>query len=191
MSNKNYLVTNRSASRVYYSVPELGIKGRDFQPGETKRVSLEELEGLSYIPGGATLIREYLQIQNEEARAELVGKVEPEYNMTPEQVKELILHGSQDEWLDCLDFAPQGVIDLIQTLSVELPLTDTVKMAAFQKKTGINLARAIEARQEELAEEAAAKVEDKPAERRVETKKTEATPTRRTSGEKYTVVKKG
>jgi len=45
---KTYLVTNRSASRVFYAVPELGIKSRTFQPGETKKISYEELEALNY-----------------------------------------------------------------------------------------------------------------------------------------------
>ncbi len=196
---KVYLVTNRSASQVHYSVPELGIKSRDFQPGETKKIGHEELVGLSYLPGGLELLKEYLQVQNEEARDDLIGAVEPEYNMTPEQVKELILHGSQDEWLDCLDFAPEGVIDLIKKLSVELPLTDTRKMAAFEKKTGSNLSRMIQAKQEEEAERAAAEAEanegqTQPARRRVQpqAKPTSTTGTeRRTSGSKYKVVNKG
>jgi len=35
--------------------------------------------------------------------------------------------GSLDEFLDCLDFAPEGVTDLIKTLAVELPLNDVAK----------------------------------------------------------------
>ena len=193
MAEKFYLVTNRSAGLVCYAIPEMGIKNREFQPGETKKISYEELANLSYLPGGLELIRGYLQVKNEEIREELIGAVEPEYNMSIEDVKELILHGSLDEWLDCLDFAPDGVIDLIKKLSVELPLTDTRKMEAFKEKKGVNLARAIRARQEELAEEKAAAGAEKPAERRVQkevVKETPKTPERRTTGSKYTVVKK-
>jgi len=64
MSEKFYLVTNRSAGTLSYSVPDLGIKNRFFQIGETKRISLKELEGLSYIPGGREIMRNYLQIQD-------------------------------------------------------------------------------------------------------------------------------
>ena len=190
MSEKMYLVTNRSAGTVGYAVPDLGVKNRFFQIGETKRISARELEGLSYVPGGRVLLSEYLQIRDEEIRQDLIGKVEPEYNMSIEDVKNLILTGSQDEWLDCLDFAPEGVIELIRQLSIELPLTDTIKMESFQKKTGINIARAIQAKKEEEAEVAAAKAkqeEEKP-QRRVattETKVEEETPARRTSGSKY------
>ena len=62
--DKIFRVTNRSASRVFYAVPELGIKSRKYEPGETKRVSYAELEGLSFIPGGMELMRDYLLIQD-------------------------------------------------------------------------------------------------------------------------------
>ena len=190
MSEKFYLVTNRSAGTLSYSVPDLGIKNRFFQIGETKRITLKELEGLSYIPGGREVMRNYLQIQDVKMREQLIGKTEPEYNMTAEDIKNLILTGSQDEWLDCLDFAPEGVIDLIRQLSVELPLTDTNKMESFKEKTGINIARAIQAKKEEEAEVAAAakKEEQEKPQRRVNitpVEKTETTPARRTSGSKY------
>ena len=184
-----FLVTNRSAGRVYYSVPDLGIKSREFQPGETKRLSYSELEGLSYLPGGMAIIKEYLQIKDEKAREDLVGQVEPEYNMTETEVKELITKGSMDEWLDCLDFAPEGVIDLIKDLSVSIPLTDTQKMAEFKKKKGVDLERMIRSKEEERAEEEAAKAQE------VKSNTTTASiptpiPARRTTGSKYKVINK-
>ena len=194
MSEDIYLVKNRSASRVHYSVPELGIKSRDFAPGEVKKIKREELEGLSYIPGGTNLIRNYLLITNPQAREEFVGKVEPEYNMTEKEVRELIINGSNDEWLDCLDFAPEGVIDLIKTLAIEIPLTDTVKMEQFKQKKGVDLARQIRAKQEEEAEIAAAQAQqDTRPQRRVQPTQEASepqNPQRRTSGSKYKVVKK-
>ena len=188
---KMFLVTNRSASRVFYSVPEIGVKSRDFQPGETKQISFEELQGLNYQPGGNALIRDYLLIQDPTARNEFCGRVEPEYNMTAADVKNLILTGSMDEWLDCLDFAPEGVIDLVKELSIELPLTDTRKMAAFKEKTGTDLAKMIQFHMEDVAEENAA--QDKPAERRAQKNaepEAPQTPARRTTGSKYKVVKR-
>lgn len=191
---KTFLVTNRSASQVFYAVPELGIKSRQFQPGETKKIPREELEGLNYQPGGNALIRDYLLIEDVDIRKEFCGKVEPEYNMKAEDVKELILHGSMDEWLDCLDFAPEGVLDLVKELSIKLPLTDTRKMEAYKKKTGKDLANMIQVHAEEVAEEEAKKAEDKAVERRTQkpaaTQEKAETSTRRTTGSKYTVVKK-
>lgn len=192
-SNKVFMVTNRSAGRVFYSVPDLGVKAREFQPGETKRLPYGELEGLSQLPGGMIIIRDYLQIQAEDAREELIGQVEPEYNMTEAEVRELILHGSMDEWLDCLDFAPEGVIDLIKSLSVEIPLTDTRKMETFKSKKNVDLERMIRSRQEERAEEEAmkAEAEAKSQQRRVVEQPTQASsPQRRTNGSKYKIVNK-
>lgn len=190
---KFYLVTNRSAGLVGYSLPEMGIKNREFQPGETKKISAEELINLGYKPGGVVLLRDYLQIKDEEVRDSLIGRVEPEYNMSIDDVKKLIQVGSMDEWLDCLDFAPEGVIDIIKTLSVELPLTDTNKMVAFKEKKGFDLARAIKAKQEDDAEAAAAGKQqtETTAQRRVQPKAEEPTTnSRRTSGSKYKVVNK-
>jgi len=191
------LVTNRSASRVCYAIPELGIKLRDFQPNETKKISYEELEALTYIPGGLKIMRDYLQIAEIKTREQLIGNVEPEYNMNEAQVKNLILTpGNYDEWLDCLDFAPEGVIDMIKNLSVKLPLTDTVKMQQFKEKTGIDIAKHIQIHQEEIAEQAAeaAKTEQQGRQRR--TRQTAAAeestaPVRRTDGSKYKVIKQG
>ena len=109
--------------------------------------------------------------------------------MTEQQVRDLILTGSMDEWLDALDFAPEGVIDLVKNLSVQLPLTDTNKMRVFQEKKGINLERMIRARQEELAE--AEQSNQAAAEKKAAEKAVAAVPAgRRTSGSKYKVVKK-
>jgi hypothetical protein len=193
--NKTFQVTNRSAGLVCYAIPEIGVKNREFQPGETKKISYEELNQLTYIPGGIELLRSYLQVQDEAVRTEVIGHTEPEYNMSVADVKELILHGTMDEWLDCLDFAPDGVIDLIRTLSIELPLTDTRKMEAFKEKKNIDLSRAIAAKREEEEELKAAQEQSEQRERRaakaVEPEKKPAAPTeRRTTGSKYNVVKK-
>ena len=192
MTDKKFTVINRSASIVHYSVPELGIKSRDFQPGESKQISYAELQGLSYMPGGRELIRDYLLIKDESAKNDLVGTTEPEYNMTSAEVVQLIQHGSLDEWLDALDFAPEGVIDLIKTLSVELPLTDTRKMDAFKEKKNVDIGRMIQAKKEIEAEEAAENDKPKSAPQRRTQKATTTTNTaRRTTGQKYKVVSQG
>jgi hypothetical protein len=42
----------RDNGAVIYSIPEMNGLRRVFQAGETKQVTFEELEKLSYIPGG-------------------------------------------------------------------------------------------------------------------------------------------
>ena len=118
-----YNVKNRSAGVATYKIPELGIR-RSFQAGEVKKISAEELEKLTYRPGGMALLANFLQIMEPEAIAKVGLKTEPEYNMNEQDIINLMKNGSLDEFLDCLDFAPPGVIDLIKKFSVSLPLTD-------------------------------------------------------------------
>ena len=150
-SNTMYLVTNRSASTVVYSIPEDGIR-RAFAPGETKKIRHGELEKLSYRDGGKVIISEYLLIRSEEAIADLGVPTEPEYFMTEEQVIDLMNNGSMDAWLDCLDFAPQGIIEMIKSLSVSVPLGDFNKRRALQEKTGFDVDAAIKHMEEEREE---------------------------------------
>ena len=184
--NTMYNVKNRSTSMVVYRIPETNLR-REFQPGETKRIAFGELEKLTYQPGGRELLEEFLQIVDEDATTDLNVHREVEYDMSEEQVKALLVSGSLDAFLDALDFAPVGVIDLIKSLSVSLPLTDYNKREALKKKTGFDVDSALRHLQEERAAEEAP-AEAAPAARRVQPK-TETTPGRRTEST-YKVIKK-
>lgn len=146
MLNKNTKIkaTNRSNSSIGYTLPDMNGLRRKFYPGETKEVSYEELQKLSYTPGGMRLLRQYLILDNEEAIATLIGGVELEYNYTDADIEKLLLNGSLDELLDCLDFAPSGVIDLVKDLAVKLEINDLSKRQAIQEKLGFNVTSAIE-----------------------------------------------
>ena len=148
--NKTYNVKNRSSSRVIYRIPELNIR-REFMPGETKKISYEELEKLSYRPGGENLIANYLQISDIEIAQEFNSgrPIELEYNFSEEDVRQLLTTGSLDSLLDALDFAPAGVIDLIKSIAISLPLTDLQKAAAIKAKTNFDVATAIRHVEEE------------------------------------------
>ena len=81
-------VRNRDNGTVGYTIPDLGNLHRNFQSGEVKKVTMEELRKLSYIPGGEAILRDYLVIEdNNEAIAELLGEVELEYTYTEEDVE--------------------------------------------------------------------------------------------------------
>lgn len=183
--NVTYNVKNRSAGLVVYSIPEMGAR-REFAPGETKKITFEELEKLTYVPGGRYLLAEYLQVGDIVNEAFNI-KTEPEYYLTDAEIIELIKTGSHDEWLDALDFAPVGVMDLIKTYSISVPLTDTVKIAALKNKTGFDVVAALANEKADKEEEPAFK-ETTPG-RRTQPK-TNATPGRRTEGSKYKVVSK-
>ena len=142
-SEDMFNVKNRSTSVVVYRIPESNLR-REWAPGEVKRIPFGELEKLTYQPGGRELIANFLQIMENEVTDDLNVHREPEYNMSEEQVRDLILNGSIDAFLDALDFAPLGVIDLIKTMSVQLPITDMAKREALKAKTGFDVDKAIE-----------------------------------------------
>ena len=180
---KLYIVKNRSACEVVYTIPEDGIR-RPFAPGETKRISLEELQKLGYQAGGREIMTNFLQIQEEEATEQLGIHREIEYDMSEQQIIELLKTGSLDALLDALDFAPTGVIDLIKTFAVQMPLNDMAKCDAIKEKTGFDVMAAIK---NNIADKT---VEEKPeatAERRVKPAEKAETPTRRTTTQ-YKVV---
>lgn len=141
-------VLNRDNGSVCYSIPEMNGLRRVYQSGETKQVTFEELQKLSYIPGGMTLLKQNLVILNDEAVDRLLGHVEPEYRYTEADVKKIMREGSLDQFLDCLDFAPDGVKELIKTLAVEMPLNDVNKRQAIFNKLGFNVDNAIRIKKE-------------------------------------------
>ena len=155
MADKIYKVKNRSAGVVIYRIPEDNIR-REFMPGETKAIPMVELEKLSYQPGGQMMMNNFLQIQSAEAQRELNIPVEQEYNYSEEDIVRIMQHGSLDEFLDMLDFAPQGVMDLVRQFAVSLPLNDIEKRRALKNKTGFDVNAALTHVEEEKQEDAEA-----------------------------------
>lgn len=156
-------VTNRSAGRVIYNIPEDHIR-REFYNKETKEIALSELEKLAQQPGGRKLIYNYLSIQDADAVGHLVNRpIEPEYWLTEDKIPEWMNTCSLDEFKDALDFAPEGIKDLIKKYAVSLPLNDFAKRQAMFEQLGFNVTKAIENSGEEGE---SAKI-GKPAERRV------------------------
>lgn len=179
-----YNVKNRSSSMVVYKLNDPAIR-REFAPGEVKRITFGELEKLTWQPGGRELLENFLQIMEEEVTEDLNVHRELEYDMSESQIADLMLKGSLDSFLDALDFAPMGVIDLIKKMAVSLPLTDIHKRRALKEKTGFDLDKALQHVEEERAAAAEKPVSSQP-ERRV--KPAEQTPGRRTTPD-YKVVK--
>ena len=187
MENKKIVeVRNRDSGYVGYSIRDLGI-WRNFAPGEVKRIPLEELESLQYAPGGEYTLKHLLMINDKDALSVLNITTEPEYFYTEAEVKELLTKGTLDQLKDCLDFAPEGVIELIKKVAVETELPDTLKRAAITKRTGFNIDNAIivnRVMDEPVAEE---KNEEK-VRRTAPILTSEETKTRRTNLPKYNVV---
>ena len=182
-----YKVKNRGASIVVYRIPDTGVR-REFQPGQTLSISSEELEQLTYQPGGAAILSQFLQIQDLDALEHFNVRTEPEYHMSEMDVANLIKTGSLDAFLDALDFAPIGVIDLIKKLAVEIPMVDIKKRKALKEKTGFDVEAALKHIEEDKEDDSKTILKQNNGERRV---KTEDIPAgRRTAAPKYNIVTK-
>ena len=184
--NTKIRVKNRSASSLSYTLPDMNNFRRRFAAGETKELPFEEVQKLTYVPGGDYMLQHYLVIENVEARDEILGAVELEYAYGENEIKNLLINGSMDQLLDCLDFAPLGVIDLLKKVATDIKLNNIDKRKVIFDKTGYNINSAIM-----INEETDENVkEEKTTGRRVTTEETkpvaEDKPVRRT----YNVVPK-
>ena len=150
--SKKVKVINRSGNGIVcYSIPDMGNLNRVFQDGEEKILTFEEMRKLSYVPGGQELLNDYLIITDNEVLDELNMHPEQEYFYTKEDIERLMKEGSLDQFLDCLDFAPDSVLENIKTLSVSMPLNDVAKRKAILEKLNFNVDNAV--RNKQLAEQ--------------------------------------
>ena len=136
------VVENRAAGKIVYRIPDRGIR-RELAPRQAIRVPKEEIEALSYTEGGLDLIRNHLLVKDEQILDDLNIHREPEYYMNADNVAKLIKEGSLNEFKDALDFAPDGVVDMIKDLSVQIPLNDFSKRQALKEMTGFDVDAAI------------------------------------------------
>jgi len=141
-------VTNRDNGVIGYTIPDLNNLHRSFQPNETKHITFEELQKLSWVPGGRKLIKDYLFINDTEVIEELLGEVEPEYYYTKDNVKDLLEKGSLEQLQDAIQFGPDGVIDLIKSEAVELPVNDVAKREEIKNSLNFDVTKAIEINKE-------------------------------------------
>ena len=179
--NKMVRVTNRSRGTVGYTIPDMGNLQRFFAHGETKVIPMEEIRKLDWTPGGAVLLRDYLKIEDAEAVEEILHDVEPEYNYTEKEIKEILLNGSMDQLMDTLDFAPEGVIDLIKDLAIKLEIPDVRKRNAISERTKCDISKAIEINQ-------LSKNQDEEPDTRVKQRRVQPVSTQSTVKERRTAV---
>ena len=169
-----------------YKIADKGIR-REFKPGQIMSISSEELEELTFQPGGTLILSQFLQIMDLEGIQAARIKTEPEYHMSETDIVKLITSGSLDAFLDALDFAPIGVIDLIKKLSISIPMVDIPKRKALKEKTGFDVEAALK-HNEEDKEDNQTTILKQSGERRVQTET--AAPGRRTAPPKYNIITK-
>ena len=190
------VVRNRNNGTTVYVLPDRHII-REFAPRESKKIPLEELKALQWVPGGTYTLDHLLIVESKEALAELNMNVEPEYFYTEEKIRELLTGlDNMDSFLDFLDFATEGAIDIAKEIAVKERIPDSRKREALSKKTGFNIDSAINVNK--ALEEDEKKPEPEKKERRMkEEAPVEEAPKRRvaiseekTESSKYKVVSK-
>ena len=187
-------VRNRNNGETVYMIPELHIE-RDFAPGESKKISLGELKALQWVPGGTYTLDNLLIVESQEALDELNMNVEPEYFYTENKIRELLTGmDNMDSFLDFLDFATEGAIEIAKDIAVKERIPDSRKREALSNKTGFNIDSAINVNRM-MEEEEDKKPEPEKKERRVKVEEPKAeAPKRRVATDstksKYTVVSK-
>ena len=180
-------VTNRNNGITGYTLTS-GME-RIFNINETKKVPLEELQEVEAMPGGEYLLRNYLMIKDKTALDYLNVEPEPEYFYTENEIKELLLNGSLDQLEDCLNFAPQGVLDILKDKAVSLEIPDMRKRDLISKKLGFNIDNAIKIEKAFKEDSASNNKETTAPERKSTPVVVEDKPVRKASS-KYNVVSK-
>jgi hypothetical protein len=141
---KKIKVTNRSNGMVIYSVPDLHVN-REFGPRAEKLIPYEEIYALAQQPGGRELVYNYLLVQDPDALHEALDITEqPEYWLTEEMIPTWLNSCSLNEFKDALDFAPEGVLDLIKKYAVSVPLNATDKREAIKEQLKFDVTKTIE-----------------------------------------------
>lgn len=190
-NNTMIRVTNRDNGSVGYTIPDMGNLHRNFQSGETKEVTMEELKKLAWLPGGQYILENLLVIENIEAQQELLPSVEPEYNYTRVDIENLLSNGSLEQLQDCLDFAPDGVVNMVKDIAVTTELNDMRKREAILEATRFNVSKAIEINREtEKDDVAATPTGRRAAPIKVTAQENVAPAGRRTAAPKYNIVGK-
>jgi len=140
-------VKNRNNGNTGYKLDDERIR-RNFAPGEEKEIESSELIKLTYTPGGMYMLKNYLIILDEKVRESILGQVEPEYNYTEKEILALLEYGTEDQLRDCLEFAPDGVKELVKSIAVDISLYDTRKRKIISDYFNFDLNSAIDFREE-------------------------------------------
>ncbi len=137
-------VTNKSTGPSIYKLSS-GFR-RELAAGETRMLDVSELVELVQVPGGRTMIENFLQIHDPEVLEFLLNDdVQNEYWLTKEMIPSWMESCTLDEFKDALDFAPIGTLDLIKDYAVKLPLNDYNKRQAIKDQLNFDVDTAVEA----------------------------------------------
>ena len=174
-------VKNMMRNEVGYTLSN-GVS-RHFAPHMTIRIKASELRDLSYESGGLDFLRNYVCVGNS-ALAEEFGISNDliEYTWTEQDVVNALTTSDLDVLLDALDFAPDGILDELRDKAVELEIADGNRIAAINKRMGVDINNMI--KNKHAYDTADSKADEAPKQRRSSTAK--KTTSRRRAANKET-----
>lgn len=183
-------VRNRNNGTTGYTLPDSNVR-RFFSPGEVKKIPFDELQSLQYADGGDYILKNLLVVEDKEALEKLNMSVEPEYFYNEQKIREMLFNAEMDAFLDFLDYAPEGAIEIAKDIAVKEQIPDTRKRKAISEKTGFNIDNAIMVNNVMNTEDEASTEKEEKKERRVkiEEPKKESSE-RRVKTPEYKVVNK-
>ena len=183
------MVRNRNAGTTRYTLDD--GRSRFFEYNEVKKVPFGELKQLSYSHGGQGILSDCLVIEDKNALEFLNMNVEPEYFYSDEEIKKILLEGTLDQLEDTLNFAPEGVIELIKKIGFELEIFDVRKRDLIAQKTGFNISNAINIKHQLEVEENKEAATEAPKRKTAPIEVNNSAPVRKTvAPDKYKVVEK-
>ena len=138
--SRKVTVKNRTKGMVGYKIDTLRVYRHWDKTGDVLFITIDELIELSTLPGGLKLLEKYLLIEDEEAIMAVFGReMEPEYKYTEKEIEFLLYKAEDDQLFDCLDYAPEGVLRIIRSKSIDRIPNTTAKVEAINKRLNINL----------------------------------------------------
>lgn len=188
--DETVVITNLLDHTTGYIVETSNGTVRRFLPAFASfKVKAEELRQLNYTLGGQEILKNYIRVENSDLAAEFGVDTEatPEYNWTESDVVDCLNNSDINVLLDALDFAPEGIKQLIVDKAVELEIPDVNKRQAISKAMGADIDSMI--KNKHAYDNAEAEEKPKTTRRRTTTSASgTATKTRRTSTTKKTAT---
>ena len=141
-------VRNMVNHKVVYKIPDQNRR-IEFEPFQERKITAGELRALHYTSGGETLLHEFLCVKNDILREEFnIPKDQIEYDWELKDIKHILLDESNNTLIaslqDALDFAPEGIRDMIIDYAVIWKIPDTNRRKIITQMTGIDINKQIE-----------------------------------------------
>lgn len=135
-------VENMTSHRCGYALDN-GTRRR-FAPHARMTVPAEEIRQAVYEHGNYIFVNE-LRVTDKDLATEIgVPEDMVEYYWTEDDIKEALTEKPIEEFLDAVDFGPEGVKEEMATLAVEMEISDNSRREALQEATGKNITAQIE-----------------------------------------------